>query len=135
MKLRKTLVNRAIHTRDTINQTDEEFKSALIKAFADGKSYPGYVNSREVIGAWKLSIGCGFGTPTPSVIFTVSDFNPDDLSVEITIAEHHAKAITERLGKPMCDVDVLTAWITTNPPTVMAFHFESPQEPTNETEN
>lgn len=135
MKLRKTLVNRAIFTHDSINQTDEVFKSALIKAFADGKSYPGYANSEDAIGAWQLTIGWGFGTPTPPVFFTVSDFNPDDLSVEITIAEHRAKAITERLGKPMCDVDMLTVWVTTNPPSITAFHFESPQEPTNETEN
>lgn len=130
MQYRKKLVNRTVHHHGAeTNFTDERFKELMMEAFKTRTGYPGYLTSNDVRAHLFMGSKALPNSPTATVEFVVSKFDPEDMSVEITITEHRVELLTRVHGKPIEEIDILTAWFIKDNPSnwaeVTAFHFAS----------
>lgn len=76
-----------------------------------------------------------FAATQPLVDMVISDFNPVDLTVELTLVDAYVTALEMEHAKPIADIDLLTAWLSSSVDgknfdvEVTAFYFPAPNDP------
>lgn len=133
MEIRKTLVNRKIFTDGGFEtMTDEDYRDAMIQAFSKRTGYPGYVDTENIKKHIALRLMTFGDTNPPVVEFIVSDFNPDDMSVKLSMSSMGVDNLNNLFGKTAEDLDLSTIWFRhdkTNSFMVGAFHLTDLPEP------
>lgn len=135
MIIRKKLTPRPTYTMgETIVLDDEQHRQCLIDAFSKRMGYPCYIDKgdikQHVLNTLSVFVTCN--PPTPDGL--VTDFDPNDLSVEIRLRDDADDKLTKLYGKTLEDIDLMVAWkVSTTRGQhsiigIIAFHFQTPCE-------
>lgn len=117
MIFKREIVRRMIHSTTTLAGalSEDQLLEAFTIAFERKRHYPGYYRPEDVRA--HLIIECDMvdkstNYPVPLVAFTVSNFNPSDMTVEVNIPDRVVSEVEKFFGKPISEIDLFNVWVT-----------------------
>lgn len=134
MKIRKKLKPRTIYSgpNGEIKLTNQQYAAAILAAFNTRTGYPGYLTCESMNEHVKHEVR-PFDTAPPLVDMVISDFNPADFTVELSIADDRVRSLEAMHVKDIDEIELLTAWLVATLSNsiefkVTAFYFQSPND-------
>lgn len=116
MIFKREITRRMIHTPVGAGALQSnQLLEAFTSAFDRKRYYSGYYRPEDVRA--HLILECGMvdkyaNCPTPLVAFTVSNFDPSDMTVEVNIPDRAVADVEEFFGKPIGEIDLFNVWLT-----------------------
>lgn len=108
LKPRKIIVGQVVvHDPDS-----EEHRKLCIEAFANSPAILGF-NSDAHAERYIISQFPTQGIESPTATFVVDNFNPDDLSVEVSIDDEKLMELEREFNCPVDQLDLLAGWTRT----------------------